>query len=458
MNRIGLAAALSCIGMAAFAGVQAKVESVTTPGGHQFVFSPVRNTTRVAFQVAWPSNWLKEEGRNPALPHLGAALMTRGGAGDMDASELLENFLDIDATAAVWATPDHVRAKLDVSIEHLDEALEIALAVLARPRFDDRWLNRIRDGMHGRWKQERTQVANWTWNAVRRAVLGSRTLTAALSYNDIDALQRVTRDDLLAWHARTFGARGARITVAGNIPRFEAVAAVDRVLGALREGSTEPAVAVEADFSPRTILVHVPDAEKTMIGFVGRLPSLVHGGENEDVIAVEVLGSGLTSRIFEAIRTKLRASYAPGATVASYTRDIRLFGMWGEVEADKLTRSRETMLDAYRTFREEGPTVRELDSAKARIRRNMRANLKMPATVAHVLMELALDGLEVQSADDLLRELDATSAESVANRLRQAFPTPEELIQVIVTANRDAVDGACVVRTIEEVDGCPAAG
>ena len=56
MIRIGRAAVLSCVCVAVFAGAQAKVETVTTPGGYQFLFSPVAKTNRVAFQVAWPSN------------------------------------------------------------------------------------------------------------------------------------------------------------------------------------------------------------------------------------------------------------------------------------------------------------------------------------------------------------------------------------------------------------------
>ena len=456
MIRIGRAAVLLCVCVAVFAGAQAKVETVTTPGEYQFLFSPVGKTNRVAFQVAWPSNWFKEDGRNPAVPYLGVEVMTSSGAGDMDASELLEAFSDLDATAHVWATADHVRAALDVRVVHLEEATEVARAVLARPRFDSRWLNRTRDGMYGRLKQEQAQIAIKGWEAVRRAVLGTQPINAALSMSDLEAFHRITRDDLLDWHARTFVTEGARIAVAGNISRHDAVAVVDRVFGALPAGRREPMVAIETDFSPRTILVHVPGAEKSMIGFVGRLPSLVHGGESEDLISVLALGTGPRSRIVDAIRTKLRASYAVGASLAEYTRDIRLVSLWGEIDADKLARSREAMLEAYRRFRDEGPTEKELAPIKAQLRHLTRENLKKPSTVVHVLLEATLEDDDPQRIDRLLHEIEATSPQSIRERLRHAFPAPEELIQVIVTSDEDAIEGACVVRTIADVDGCRA--
>ena len=440
-------AALLWLALTLSTGANAAVESVTTPAGHRFLFSEMDGTNRVAFQVTWPSSWLKEEGRNPAVAYLGVELMTRSGAGDMDASELLERFRDLDARARVWVTSDAVRAALDVDDEHLDEALEVARSVIARPRFDEGWMVRIRDGMHGRWKQSRALLANRGWDAVRRAVLGTQPINSALSLSEIEALEEVTRDDLLAWHARTIVAEGAHIVVAGGLSRR-------RVFGALPTGTHEAAIPIDADFSPRTILLHVPDAEKSMIGFAGQLPTRAHGGEYEDLIAVLVLAAGAGSRIFDAVRTQHRASYKFGAELTSYTRDVRFLAIGGEVEEDKLASARDLVLETYSRFREEGPTTKEVATAKARLRRAVGANLRKPGVYANVVMESVLDGTSAQRVSGLESELEAISPRMIRERLQQAFPEPEDLIQVIVSPNRDAVEDACVVRTVAEVDHC----
>ena len=447
-------AILLWIGVALCAGANATVESLMTPAGHRFLYSEMEDTDRVAFQVAWPSSWFRESGRNPAVPYVGVALMTSGGAGDMDPSELLERFRDLDAVARLWATPDHVRAVLNVSNDHLDEALEIARDVLVHPRFDERSLARIRDRMYRRLKQSHVQVGNRGWMAVRRAVLGVQPIAAASPVSDVEEIRKVTRDGLLAWHRRTIVAEGARVVVAGNLARHDAVRAVGRVFAGLPLGESKPMIPVSADFSPRTILVHVPDAEKSMIGFVGSLPARAQGGEYEDAIAIQVLGGGAGSRLFRSIRSNLRASYAPGAGQGSYTRDIRFLSMWGEVDIDKLARAGETFLATYRQFREQGPTATEIEDIKARLLAATRANLRKPGVVAHVILESVLDGTDARRVDNLERELEATTAGTIRERLRRAYPLPEDLIQVIVTPNRNAVDGACVVSTTSEVDEC----
>ena len=454
MIQVKLVSVLLCVFLTLFTEANATVESVATPAGHRFLFAKMENANRVAVQVAWPSSWLKEKGRNPAVPYLGVELMARSGAGDMDASELMEKFRDLNASARVWVTSDHVRAVLNVNDEDLDAALTVVRSVLALPRFDERWLVRIRDGMYGRWKQFGAQLENRGWNAVRRAVLGTQPINAAISLSDVEALKEVTRDDLLAWHARTIVARGAHIVVAGNLSRRDAVRAVDWVFGSLPTGTQEPMIPIEADFAPRTILLHVPDAETPMIGFVGRLPVRSHGGEYEDLISIRVLGAGTRSRIFDSIRTKLRASYAFGAGQASYARDLRVLSIWGEVDADKLARSRETFLETYRRFREDGPTAKEVEDIKAELRAATRTNLVKPGVVAFVVLEAVLDGTDAQRVDNLESELDSTTVQTIRERLQHAYPAPEDLIQVIVTADANAVEGACVVRTIAEVDEC----
>lgn len=461
MSRIVPAVALLCLALAVCAAARATddratIESVTTPAGHRFLFAEMKKAHRVAFRVAWPSNWSKEADSNPAVPFLGVTLMTRGGAGDMDAAEVLDTFNDLGATAGVWVAADHVYALLDVKDDYLAHALEAAGTVLAMPRFDERWLVRIRDQMHGQWKREAALSYNRGWDAVRRAVLGVEPINATPSQRDIEALKRVTRDDLLAWHARTFVGEGARIVVAGNLSRDEAAAAVDQVFAALPVGAREPAIETKADFSPVTILVHAPDIEKSMIGFVGPLPARILGGEYEDFIAVQVLGEGPQSRIFDAIRSRLRASYTAGATLSEYTRELRVFGMWGEVDTAKLVQSREAVLETYRRFREEGPTAAEVSNIKKEIRRMSRKNFAKPEVFTYSMLESVLDGTDVHRITHFERVLDATTARTVRERLRSAYPAPENLIQVIVTPDKDAVDGACVVRTIDEVDGCRA--
>ena len=185
------------------------------------------------------------------------------------------------------------------------------------------------------------------------------------------------------------------------------------------------------------------------------MPEFVHGGEFEDLIAVRVLAAGEQSRIFDAIRTKLRASYAFGAHLDGYSETVRFLAIGAEVDGGKLAVSRDVVLETYRRFREEGPSVAEVEAIKAQIRQSLRANLRKPGVVANSMMTAMLNGTDAHRVSRYEDELEAITAQTIRERLQIAFPAPEGLIQVIVTPDESVVEGACVVRTIAEVDGCP---
>jgi len=429
------------------------VEQLTSPEGHAFTYLSVPEANKISVQIAWPTDWNMRAETNKAVPFIGAELMLSGGAGDMDASALLEGFSDTNSEGHIVPTADYVRGILTIDKDHRDKAVAIANAVLTKPRLDENWLGRIAGNLEDRYAQASAQPSQMGWQAVRSAILGTSPVQQALSMLDKQTVEAVTRDDVKAWREQTFITAGATIVVTGPVTADEAGKLLDTLLAGLPDGKAPAKPDIAADFTPRTILLHAPDAKKTTIGFVGRLPPTSEGNEFEDLAALTVLGGGEGSRLFSAMRSSLRASYAFSAGVANYTRDIRLLVMTGDVDPDKLEDARKTALDTYAHFLSDGVTQAELDSVLGGFEKNLPDSADS-VRLGQIILESVLDGKDLQRPLMMKQEIEVVDRDSIAARISSAFPKPEELIQIIVSSDADAVPGACVIENPEDAIDC----
>jgi len=85
------------------------------------------------------------------------------------------------------------------------------------------------------------------------------------------------------------------------------------------------------------ILLHRPQATKTLISIGGQLPPARGVDHIHDAFAQFVLGRDKQSRLFDAIRTKLRANYDVSADLGGYDWNTRMLYLSSEI---KVVRSR----------------------------------------------------------------------------------------------------------------------
>nr|QED22215.1 insulinase family protein [uncultured Alphaproteobacteria bacterium] len=395
-------------------------------------------------------------GINPGrAPMWGPDLILAGGAEGYPAGETGERFADLNAEASLYvAAADHVIGELTVEKANLDETIGIANAHLRAPGLDQVWFERIRDGFAKGIAEGQAQPLNQGFAAVRWAVLGNQPLRVSLSLDEPGVIERLTVADVAAWHREVITARPEAIVVAGALDAKAAGAAVDALLAGLPAAGRDMSRAAQANWSPRRILLHRPKAEATVLSFVGPLPSTREPGEIEDLILAGALGGGDQSVLFKAVRTELRASYGFGAGIANYTRELRMLVLSGEVAPDRLAEVEPVVRKAYAGFRTDGPGG-DLAARKAPLEENFRQLPEFVIDVASAELQSLLDGYDPGRALALPGELEAIDVDSLSQRLREDWPSADNLIVIAVSPDADALPGACVITAPEQAADCP---
>ncbi|MGH1412633.1 MAG: M16 family metallopeptidase [Pelagimonas sp.] len=427
-----------------------------TPEGRPFHFMPIYEdgVTDITITVAWPTGWAYRPELNPAVPYVAAEAILSGGTKQLAPQDVMELFNDKNSRGHFYVRANHAIGELSFPKEHIDDVVSIASEMLASPQFDQAWVDRVKRGIFANQTQSQTQTAHQMWALARQTVLGQGPLNNYLSLPNLDDINAVSVDDLRRWHAETVVQDAAAIAVTGAISREDAGKVIDQLVSSLQADQPKSVPDVDANFAPKTILLHLPEAEKTTLGLLGQLPSTSQGGDLVDLLALGFFERSGSGPLFDAVRTDLRASYGFQAGYSNYDRANRVMFVAGEVETAKLAQATDVIRTTYESYRT-APDFTGFDEFRRGIAGGFRKNVLYVDVAARTILEFALDARDPSGAPDLGDYLDSITAQTVQERLASVYPSGDDLIVVAASPDASALPGACVVTAIEQVAQCP---
>ncbi len=370
----------------------------------------------------------------------GVASMTnrvmRLGAEGMSEDEIASKTADVGA--AISGRFDSDRAGLSLrtlsSRAEREQALQVYTRILHQPLFPQPALAREKTRLIGSLRESDIQpgtIAGLTFN---------RLLYAAHPYGlrasgDIEAVGRITRDDLTAFYRRHYVARNAVIAIMGDLSRDEANAIAERITAGLPQpdGRVAPVLLpVEAQAQKVTRLIpHHASQSHILIGAIG----IARNDPDYFPLFVGnyVLGGGgFASRINEEVRQKRGLAYSaysyfsPLAQKGSF-----VIGM--QTRKDQAQEALDVTLKTLRDFVAQGPTAQELQDAKANLVGGFPLRIDNNRKIHEYLGVIGFYNLPLQYLDEFTGNIERVTAADI-QRAFAARIDPDQLITVVVGA------------------------
>lgn len=260
-----------------------------------------------------------EESSQAGISILAREVMLQGTA-RRDGEALAEALDSVGATLRTLTGPDYTEWTVLVPAEHVDSALEVLVEVLTTPKFAQEDVEAQRRVSLVRLQQQRdqpqlravelAQALLYPWHPYRYPLLGTPQTVA-----------RLTREDLVRYHATLYTAPNMVVSVAGELPTAVAVAKVQRAFSGLRTSPLPARVrlleAVERALAEQpTQRREIRETQQTAAAWVA-MSSLGVSVRHPDWaalrVAATVLGGGMGSRLFQTLREREGLAYAVGA-------------------------------------------------------------------------------------------------------------------------------------------------
>jgi len=231
-------------------------------------------------------------------------------------------------------TPDQINERMDtlagsvsptslsIHTRHVDEGLKIWLDLLTNPAFPQDRITREKQAMAAPLRNRNrnlTGVATTQWE---KLMYGEDSpITAEVTEATINA---ITRDDVVAWHKKYWGANNAILVVSGDFKKADMLAKLEATFGKWRNADTKatpnyPKVTGLAA-KPGVYMVQ-PEGTTPNQGVI-RVGTLSLTQDDPDYPAVDLMnytlgGGSFSSRITQVVRTDQGLAYSASSSVGA---------------------------------------------------------------------------------------------------------------------------------------------
>ena len=369
--------------------------------------------------------------------------LLKSGAEDMSEDDVARRLAEIGAQLGGRFDAD--RAGLSVRTLSSERERRGAIDILARslraPSFPAEVLEREKVRLVGSLKEADTKPVTIVSRTFYRLAYREHPYALRAS-GEVESVEGITRDDLVAFHQRHYVARDAVVALIGDVTRAQAEAIAEEVTRGLpAAGDATPAlppVAPLATGASRVVPHHAAQAH-ILIGAPGMTRT------DPDYIALYVGnyvlgGGGFVSRITEEVRQKRGLAYS----ASSYFYPLQREGPFlisMQTRSDQAERALKVARATLAEFVKNGPTADELEAAKRNIIDGFPLRIDSNRKIHNYLAMIGFYRLPLTYLEDFVQRVERVTVADVRDAFKRRID-PGRMVTVVVGSESRKPAGA----------------
>jgi zinc protease len=276
------------------------------------------------------------------------------GAGARNSVQIAEAQERLGANINTGATLDRTVVGMSALSANLAASLGLFSDIVLKPTFDPAEVERLRGQQLARIASEFKQPQSLASRFLPPILFGPKH-PYGISFTgsgDVDAVTKVTRDEIKSFHDKWFRPEKATFFVVSDRPLAEIASALDARFGgwtATGAAGAKDMSAAPAPANPRIVLIDRPDSPQSLILGGQVLPVKGTADLTTALAANEVLGASFLSRINMDLRETKGWSYGVSGSVNRAEGDSSYI-VAAPVQADKTGESIAALLSNYKGF------------------------------------------------------------------------------------------------------------
>jgi predicted Zn-dependent peptidase len=323
--------------------------------------------------------------------------------------------------------------------EHLPIAFDVIADLILRPNFDSEDVTKEQQVILEEIKMDMDNPEYllhevftrgfWPEHPLGRPILGTP-----------ETVKNFTRQVLKTRFASWFAPDHLVVTAAGNVAHEQVLDLVTREFGHLQpSGQHAPHIA------PRTEApIHLEkkrDLEQVHL-CVG-VPSVPLGHEDRFGVAVlnNLLGGGMSSRLFQNIREKRGLAYAVFSEITPYS-DAGMLTVYAGSAKETVGQVLDLIVSEFRDLKKSLVTEEELTRSKNHLKGSLMLSLESTSARMSNLARQELYFRRFYSLDEILASIQAVTREQLQSLARQYFRAEDTAVTVLGNLNGFSLDRA----------------
>ncbi len=402
-----------------------RVQKVITPAGIEAWLVEDYTVPLVAFDFAFKAGAAHDPGGKAGVANMLSGLMDEG-AGDLNADAFHRAMDDKAVEISFHAGHDAFSGDLKTLTRHIDDAFDLLALTVNKPRFDADAIQRVCSQIVAGLKRDAKDPDAMVGRAWRKSTFGDHPYGRPVS-GDIESVQAITREDIVAAHKALMTRDVLKIAVVGAIDAKLLATLIDKTFGALPAKSSLATIGPVVPASGKREVIDL-DVPQTTIRF--SLPGIAR--EDDDFIPAivlnHILGGGVFSaRLFKEVREKRGLAYSVWSGLHTYDC-AALFSGGTSTKNERAGESISVIEDEIAKLTADGPTPAELATAKKYLVGSYPLRFDTSTKIAGNLMSLQMDGRPVEFLDERNGLIEAVTLEDTHRVAKRLFDGKKLLV------------------------------
>jgi zinc protease len=399
------------------------------PNGLQVIAVPHHEQPAVSLRLIVRAGAAQDPADRPGVAAMVSALLDQGTTAK--SAEQIANGIDsIGGALGTGSGPDTTTINAIVMKDSLGVGLDLVSDLAQHPAFAREEIERQRQqtlsGMRVGYDDPEF-LANAVFD---RLVYGEHPYGRPQSGTP-DIVAALTRDDLVAFHKKWFGANNAILAVVGDVTTDEAFAGADRAFGGWGKVPLDAAKPADPPApARRLVVIDKPGAVQTEI----RVGNIAIPRKHPDFMALDlatkILGGEGANRLHRVLRVERGLTYGASA-------DLNALKETGEIVAQTNTRSATTgetlrlIVDEVWKLQRELVGDRELQGAQDYLTGSFPLTIETPSQIATQILNTVFFGLDLNELQTYRNRINAITVDEV-QRVARLYFHPDKLTVVLV--------------------------
>lgn|SRR5574343_248047 len=306
-----------------------------------------------------------------------------------------------------------------VAKDHLDTAIDIVSDIYLNPLLDQKEIDKEKGVIIEEMKMYQDMPHRHIHHIFSELVYGDQPAGRNIVGNE-NTINSFNRDDFKKYLDEHYVAESTIVVVSGNFDENETVNKIEKIFSGISNGSKTKKIKVDENQDSARLALKFKETDQTHL--VIGVRSLNSKDEKDPVLSVlgAILGSGMSSRLFQKLREEMGVCYYVRAGNDSYT-DHGMFTISAGVDVKRVEEVIKTLLDECRKIADEGVSRDELKKVKDYITGSFVLGLETSDSRAeYVAMNEIMKG-KIESPDEEIAKIQNVSASDVQEMARAIF-------------------------------------
>jgi predicted Zn-dependent peptidase len=395
------------------------------PGGLRVLSEPLKEATSVALGLWIRAGSRDEKDEVAGISHLMEHMLFKG-TPDMDALGIAQAFEGIGAQENAATGEEYTLLYARFLPEHLGRALDIMSDMVLRPTLAD--LEREREVIVEEIKMYEDRPDQLADEYLSSLIFHEDPLGRPI-IGSAETVRGVDHDTLENFHTNTYTAPNVFVVAAGKLDTEEVERMVEEKLSGLPEG--EPFLREAKPTSPESrIFFKFKETEQYHVS----LGSLGIPAKSEDRYAMaalnNVLGGGMSSRLFQEVREKRGLAYAVFSYHQGYS-DAGAIKTYVGSTTGNVEEAVSVIVEQLGRVMDEAVEEEELERTKQQLKSSTLLALESTSARMNRIGRSIITGAELLTPEEISARIEAVTPEDITRLAREHLRTDKLYLSAV---------------------------